>query len=321
VPGPAKVKAKRMVNSLPMAKRRGIESSRQASLFRTDEYAAPLPKALPLVREFDHPRFLLGTSAFTAAGWAGSFYPEGMNSDDYLAYYASKFRTVEIDSTYYGTPAASTVESWYRKTPADFIFAAKVPQIVTHTNLLLNCEAEFDEFVGRMTLLKEKLGPLLFQFPRFSQFEFKGPGPLLSRLRIFLRRATRAYKCRFAVEIRNKTWLDAELIDLLGEHRVALALTDHSFMPRPWEYKQKFNPITADFTYIRWLVDRKGIEELTRTWDKIIMDRKDDLRKWAEVFRQFSDTIQVYAYANNHYAGNGPKTINLFWKLLTEPKV
>lgn len=64
-----------------------------------------------------------------------------MKSDDYLAYYASKFKTVEIDSTYYGTPAASTVESWYRKTPADFIFAAKVPQIVTHTTMPLNCEA------------------------------------------------------------------------------------------------------------------------------------------------------------------------------------
>jgi uncharacterized protein YecE (DUF72 family) len=99
--------------------------------------------------------------------------------------------------------------------------------------MLLNCEAEFAEFIGRMTLLKEKLGPLLFQFPRFSQSEFKEPGPLLSRLRVFLKRVTQAYQCRFAVEIRNKTWLDARLTDLLGEYKVALALTDTSFMPRP----------------------------------------------------------------------------------------
>jgi uncharacterized protein YecE (DUF72 family) len=129
---------------------------------------------------------------------------------------------------------------------------------------LLNCEAEFDEFIGRMTLLKEKLGPLLFQFPHFSKYEFKGPGPLFSRLRVFLKRATGAYNCRFAVEIRNRKCLDSRLTDLLGEHKVALALTDTSFMPRPWEHKQKFDPITADFTYIRWLGDRKGIEELTR---------------------------------------------------------
>ncbi len=53
-----------------------------------------------------------------------------MKSTEYLSYYATRFKTVEIDSTYYGTPAESTVRSWYRKTPPDFIFAAKVPQVV-----------------------------------------------------------------------------------------------------------------------------------------------------------------------------------------------
>jgi uncharacterized protein YecE (DUF72 family) len=299
------------------SKRSNVE---QGSLFEMDrpEGAVSGPSRPNIGRPFDHPQLLLGTSAFTASGWAGSFYPVGMKSDDYLTHYASKFRTVEIDSTYYGTPAASTVESWYRKTPADFIFAAKVPQVVTHTNMLLNCEAEFDEFILRMSLLKEKLGPLLFQFPHFSKYEFKGPGPLFSRLRVFLKRATEAYKCRFAVEIRNRTWVDARLTDLLREYKVALALADTSFIPRPWEYKDKLNIVTADFTYVRWLGDRKGIEEMTRTWDKIIVDRRDDLMKWAEVFRQFSDNIHVYTYANNHYAGNGPQTISLFWKLLTE---
>ena len=263
----------------------------------------------------DRRRCLKGTSALRPARKR-----HRLKSDDYLSYYASKFRTVEIDSTYYGTPAASTVENWYRNTPTDFIFAAKVPQVVTHTNMLLNCEVEFDEFIERMTLLKEKQGPLLFQFPHFSKYEFKGPGPLFSRLRVFLKRATEAYKCRFAVEIRNRTWVDARMTDLLGEFKVALALTDHSFMPRPWEYKRKVDLITADFTYVRWLGDRKGIEELTPTWDKIIVDRRDDLMKWAEVFRQFSDRIQVYTYANNHYAGNGPETISLFWRLLMGSK-
>lgn len=294
-----------------MARPSKLEQLGQHSLFEPPEKAETK-------RPFEHPRFVLGTSAFTAAGWAGSFYPVGMKSDDYLGYYASKFRTVEIDSTYYGTPAASTVESWYRKTPGDFIFAAKVPQIITHTNMLLNCEAEFDEFTSRMSLLKEKLGPLLFQFPHFSKYECERPQEFFQRLRQFLKRTTEMCSCKFAVEIRNKNWLTPLLTDVLGHYRVALALTDTSFMPRPWEYKQKFDPITADFTYVRWLGDRKGIEELTRTWDKIIVDRRDDLTKWAEVFRAFSDRIQVYTYANNHYAGNGPGTINLFWKLLTK---
>jgi len=71
---------------------------------------------------------LLGTSSFTAAGWQGSFYPIGMRSKDFLSYYAGQFQTVEIDSTFYGTPTASTVTSWNEKTPQDFIIAAKVPR-------------------------------------------------------------------------------------------------------------------------------------------------------------------------------------------------
>ncbi len=59
----------------------------------------------------------LGTSAFTAAGWEGTFYPPGMKPADYLTYYATKFDTVEVDSTFYRTPSASTVTGWARKTP------------------------------------------------------------------------------------------------------------------------------------------------------------------------------------------------------------
>ena len=78
----------------------------------------------------------LGTSAFTANSWAVSFYPVGMKPSEYLSFYATKFRTVEIDSTYYGTPSAATVDGWYRRTSPDFIFAAKVPQVGTHEKVL-----------------------------------------------------------------------------------------------------------------------------------------------------------------------------------------
>ncbi len=71
----------------------------------------------------------IGTSAFTAAGWAGSFYPKGMKSTEYLSFYATKFDAVELDNTFYATPAVSTVKGWYAKTPPGFLFAAKVPQL------------------------------------------------------------------------------------------------------------------------------------------------------------------------------------------------
>jgi uncharacterized protein YecE (DUF72 family) len=70
--------------------------------------------------------------------------------------------------------------------------------------MLVNCETEFDEFIVRMGLLKEKLGPLLFQFPHFRKYEFSGPEEFLPRLSLFLKRATEMHGNKFAVEIRTE---------------------------------------------------------------------------------------------------------------------
>jgi len=112
----------------------------QPTLFSLDKpQEAVIPTTQEIVRPFEIPgtQILLGTSSFTASDWEGSFYPKGMKASNYLSYNAKQFRTVEIDSTFYGTPSARTVESWYEKTPADFVLAAKVPQVVTHDKVLL----------------------------------------------------------------------------------------------------------------------------------------------------------------------------------------
>jgi hypothetical protein len=113
-----------------------------------------------------------------------------------------------------------------------------------------------------MNNLGDKLGPTVFQFPFFSRAVFKTQADFLGRLTPFLKKLPHDNK--FAVEIRNKEWLDARLADLLREHRVALVLQDRSRMPGPTELADKFDPITTDWTYIRWLGDRKGIEEITK---------------------------------------------------------
>ena len=107
------------------------------------EQAGNLVSSLNVERPYSEPGLLLGTSAFTANGWPGAFYPPGMKPRDFLSYYARQFQTVEIDSTYYGTPSESAVTNWYERTPPYFIFAAKVPQVVTHEKMLLDCEAKF----------------------------------------------------------------------------------------------------------------------------------------------------------------------------------
>jgi uncharacterized protein YecE (DUF72 family) len=277
--------------------------------------ASELVGKLHTERPYTEPGLFLGTSAFTASGWQGTFYSVGTNPPNYLAYYSTQFQTVEIDSTFYGCPTAETVNKWYLRTPADFIFAAKVPQVVTHEKMLVDCEAEFEEFVDRMNILGDKLGPLLLQFPMFNKFVMNGD-EFLRRLRFFLARVKDLPTVRFVVEIRNKPWLTERLLDVLRENRVALALSDTSFMPRPWE--QKLDLITADFAYVRWLGDRKGIEQMTTTWDKTVVDRYDDLRNWVDLFRTIrgrTPDLKIYAYANNHYQGHGPNTVKLLWDL------
>jgi uncharacterized protein YecE (DUF72 family) len=259
----------------------------------------------------------IGTSAFTAAGWEESFYPEGMKPADYLTFYATKFDTVELDNTFYRTPSLAVVKGWNAKTPEGFVFAAKIPQTITHEKVLVDCAADFRQFLTTMDALGEKLGPLLFQFGYFNKSAFKSGVDFLVRLRPFLKKLPRDRQ--FAVEIRNKYWLNADFANILRENNVALALIDQSWVPRPWEMKEPFDMITSDFTYIRWLGDRKGIEAKTKTWDKIIVNRTGELEEWAKIVRKVHHRkIKIFAFANNHYAGYGPATVEQFRMLVKD---
>ncbi len=257
--------------------------------------------AFGIVSGVTHPPILLGTSSFTAAGWEGSFYPKGMRSSDYLTFYAEHFHTVEVDSTFYACPSARTVSNWAARTPEDFIFSVKVPQAITHEKALVDCDAEFAEFMKTMDILGQKLGPMVFQFPSFDRWKFPTQELFLEVLAPFLKKLPAAHK--FAIEIRNKKWLNAHFAEALREHDVALVLQDLTYMPHPSSLE--FDPITTDWTYVRWLGDRKGIEKMTMTWDKTVVDRTSELTTWVDYFQQIVNRcIKVFAYANNHYSGH-----------------
>ena len=92
-------------------------------------------------------------------------------------------------------------------------------------------------------------------------------------------------------------------------------------MPRPWETEKSLDLVTADFAYVRWLGNRKGIEKLTTTWDKTIVDREHDLARWVDLLRKVRERrIQVLAFANNHYAGFGSGTVQLFLEMWNKQK-
>jgi uncharacterized protein YecE (DUF72 family) len=245
----------------------------------------------------------LGTSAFTAAGWEGSFYPRGMKSANYLNFYSTRFDSVEVDSTFYRCPTVEAVNNWDLKTPPGFVFSLKIPRTITHEKILLECDAEFEQFVHTVDVLNEKLGPMVFQFPYFGTDVFDNDAQFVGRLKAFFMRLPKVGPHRFAIEIRNKFWLKPRLLDLLRENNVALVLQDQSWMPLPQELFEKYDPITANFAYIRWLGDRKGIEKLTKVWNKTVIDRTTELQSWVTVCEKIQKRgITQYIYANNHYA-------------------
>jgi uncharacterized protein YecE (DUF72 family) len=254
----------------------------------------------------------VGTSAFTAAGWEGSFYPAGMKPADYLTYYATKFNTVEVDSTFYRAPAVSTVKGWASKTPPGFVFALKVPQTITHEKVLLECESDLKYFVETADNLGDKLGPMLLQFPYFNKMAFKTGDEFLARLKPFLKCLPKDHS--FALEIRNKAWLAEEFAELLRERGVCLALQDQSWMPLPWQ--MNFDYLTGPFAYMRLLGDRKGIEKQTKIWDKVIVKRTRELRNWVDVCEKTTKRgANTFVYINNHFSGHAPATVQEFLKL------
>ena len=264
-----------------------------------------LPQGVPLY---------LGTSSWSSEDWRGTIYPADAKSSDFLTHYAKRLSAVEIDMTFYRIPTAAMIHAWNQRTPEGFRFAAKIPQVITHEKVLRDCQHELQQFIEVMALLGDKLGPLLFQFPYFSKRHFANAQAFLERLEPVLAQLPVGF--RYAVELRNRWWITARLLDLLRAHGVALALTDHPWMPPIGELLRQHDVVTADFAYIRWLGDRQAMETITQKWDHLVVDRTQDTREWAAVIRQLlARDLTVYGFYNNHYAGHSPGSIALFYDI------
>lgn len=260
----------------------------------------------------------LGTSGWTAPGWHGAFYQSGTKQIDYIAHYACRFSTVEIDTTFYANPTESTIAGWRDKTPDGFVFAAKAPQVITHKKFMDDCEHETNAFLKAVSGLGPKLGPILFQFPYYTKRDEVTEDQFLVRLSRYLKTLPQA-GFRFAVECRNKQWMNAALYSILHEHRVACCLIDHPWMTRPDHLFRDKEVISAPFTYIRWIGDRKKIEKLTKVWDNTILDREVELRQWVPHVRALLDRgVEVFGYMSNHYTGHAPADVDRLAAILDE---
>ena len=243
------------------------------------------------------PNLHLGTQGFSYPSWVGPFYPPGTPASAFLARYAAQFATVELDTTFYAIPRASTIAGWRERTPEGFQFAAKFPQTITHQKALTDCGPETIAFLDAMTHLDRKLGPLLLQMPPSW-----GAGAF-DTLAAFLQNLPTGF--RYALEVRHRVVAGPRvlprLLGLLQQHAVALCLVQHAWMPA-------LDEATAPFVYVRWLGRREDIPD--DDFSHVRIDREVQLDRWAEQIRGYLKAgLIVYGYFNNHYQGHSPASV------------
>ncbi len=205
----------------------------------------------------------VGSSGYAYKAWKGRFYPPDLPERDMLRHYATRLRAVEINNTFYRMPNATVLAAWAEQVPADFKFALKAPQSITHRQRLQDADAAVAHLLAVAGTLQDRLGPLLFQLPPFLKKD-------AARLRAFL--ALLPPTCCAAFEFRHASWFDEEVFGLLHEHRAALCIADaESDLAVPFA-------ATADWGYLRLRRADYGDAELA-AWAQRIQQAK-----WQDTF-------------------------------------
>lgn len=261
--------------------------------------------------EYTHePRIRLGTQGWSYPDWAGTVYPDGTAASSFLTFYARAFDTVEVDSTFYAAPSARTAAGWADKSSAGFTFALKLPSQITHENRLRDSAALLADFGDVARLLGDKLGPVLIQLPPdFGERNL----PALEQFLPLL-----PHDLRFAIEFREQGWLKDEVLDLIAEYRVALALSDGPWLERERVLELVRQP-TSDFHYVRWM----GADRALTRFTHVQIDRTAELQEWAAVLKT-APVDAVFGYFNNQFAGHAPASIRDMQRMLglktTDPR-
>lgn len=209
-------------------------------------------------------------------------YPPDLPVSRWFTYYATLFDTVELNTTFYRLPAARTVEAWAAAAPKGFLFAFKVGAFVTHRKKLREPATWLQNHLDRAERLGDKLGPNLLQLPPHWSRDTR-------RLDEFLAAAPRSI--RWAVEVRDRSWLHDETYEVLQRHGAALCIHDlidrHPFL------------LTTDWTYVRF----HGPRATEKPYHDPYGARR--LRRWADRLGPELDAgHDVYCYFNNDYHGH-----------------
>ena len=218
----------------------------------------------------------IGTSGWQYRDWGGTFYPDDLAQREWLPYYATRFRTVEVNNSFYRLPEEATFKRWKESTPAGFVMAVKASRFLTHLKRLRDPEEPVDLFWERATNLGPRLGPVLFQLPP----RFPADRGRLGGLLHVLLRAMRA-----AFEFRDPSWHTTGTFELLDDAGAAIVWAD-----RPGARVDL--PVTGGWAYVRFHQGRADAPGY----------RREKLRRWADRIAEL-DARDAWIYFNNDTGG------------------
>jgi uncharacterized protein YecE (DUF72 family) len=241
-------------------------------------------------------RVRIGLSGWNYAHWRnGVFYPPRLPAAHWLEFYAERFDTVEVNSTFYRLPRVDAVARWLEQTPADFLFSVKASRYLTHIKRLRDLGPGLERFLERIEPLlgSPKLGPILWQLPPTFRRDDEPLAGALARL---------PRELRHCFEFRDPSWFVDETYALLREHGVALAIGD-----RPQVNAFQTHELTAAWTYVRFHSGTRGRRGNYS---------ESELRAWAARLRDWSRMHEVFAYFNNDWEGFAPRNASRLQRLL-----
>lgn len=234
----------------------------------------------------------IGVSGWSYAGWRGPFYPADLSVRRQLEYASRTFDSIEINASFYRLQTPDSYRAWYEQTPRGFRFAVKGSRFITHNKKLRDVDTPMANFFASgVLLLREKLGPFVWQVPerftfqpdRIDAFLSGLPHDTIHAARLAAKHDRRVKRgsatgplgrrrLRHALEVRNEGWLVPELVRILRRHRVALVVSDAADWPRAEE-------VTAGFVYIRLHGAQRTYA--SRYSDRSLDDWADRIRAWA----------------------------------------
>ena len=309
------------------------------SLFDNAERPQQAARLAPIIRSWADKGVYFGTSSWKYPGWVGSIYTEGRYitrskfsnkkfEDTCLAEYAQTFPVVGGDFTFYRFPSPDTLTKQLTGTPKGFGFGLKVTEDITvvrwpsHARYgakagtdnpnFLDAEVFKERFLKPLEAFKENVPVIMFEFGSFAKKDFAEPEMFFGRLEGFLGSLPKGW--RYAVEIRNRDYLEPEYFATLSQHNVAHVINSWTRMPAVGEQIEDEDTFTADFTVVRALLQPgskyQDSVDAFQPYDRI--QEPDPGTRTA--LRQIADRAvkkkqKAYIFVNNRLEGHAPSTI------------